>query len=184
MPRAKDKHQSSPYRGIYGWLHRAASGLYRISFEWWLDIPQARRAEARFRHEIRENLSFLFDDEGATIVPNEDAPFPPPFDYALVTVAVGQILFRFVRGRREFRIDMAVLGSVKSWRDWKDLRLIWAVLTESEINDHILFLRSLSDADRFLRAELPRLQNLASDEQWNLVRRKVNALYPLPIRMR
>ncbi len=159
-------------------------GLYGILFRWWLDVPLAKKAEARFAREIRENLSFLFEDKSAAVVPNEGVSFPPPLDYALVTVAVGRLLFRFVRGGGEFRIEMALSGDVMNSRDWKDLRVIWAVLNESEADEPFLRLRNLLDADSFLRAELVRLQELASKDQWGLVKRKANALFPLPMRIR
>jgi hypothetical protein len=159
--------------------------VYRSLFEWWLDAPAARRAQERFAAEIRNALPFLFENQGGTIVPTDSVKFPPGFDYAFVTVAIGQLLFRFVQGRGEFRIDMTVSGTGKNWRDWKDLRQVEVVLKEADSNGNPLPLRNLNDASLFFEGELARLKELGVNPgEWDLVKRKINALFPPLVRIR
>lgn len=70
-----------------------------------LDRPIARRNERQLRLDIAEAMPSLFSEYGGRVVPNEGVPFPPSFDYAFVTVAVGNFLIRFCRGRGE--LDLA-----------------------------------------------------------------------------
>lgn len=81
---------------------------YKTFFGWWLDKRVAQRNQDRLAHDIREKLAFLFAEYSATAVPNDASlPFPPGFDYAVVTVVVGNVRFQFFRGRGEFRVDVA-----------------------------------------------------------------------------
>lgn len=163
---------------------RAIGNLYRLLFQWWLDVPVARRAQERFAQEIREALPFLFADLKGQIVPNQGVRFPPGFDYAFVTVAVGNLLLRFCRGRGQFRVDLAPSDSGREWQDWKDIEAVLMVLDSSGGGDSRPSIRNFRDTSRILRTELPRLQEATSEGQWDLVKRKVNALCPLPLRIR
>jgi hypothetical protein len=81
---------------------------YKTFFGWWLDKRVAQRNQDRLAHDIREKLAFLFAEYSATAVPNDASlPFPPGFDYAVVTVVAGNVRFQFFRGRGEFRVDVA-----------------------------------------------------------------------------
>jgi hypothetical protein len=71
-----------------------------------LDRPLARRNERRLRTDVAEAMPFLFEERHARVVPNEGVDFPPPFDYALVTVEVENMLIRFFRGRGEFSVHV------------------------------------------------------------------------------
>ena len=64
--------------------------IYKLCFGW-LDKRTAKKDEERFADDIRTHLSFLFSECGAHIVPNEGVSFPPSFDGAYVTVAVGSV---------------------------------------------------------------------------------------------
>ena len=84
---------------------------------WWRGPQLARRQERQFAEEIRTTLPFLFDEWAGKIVPNVGIRFPPPFDYAVVTVAVHNFLLRFIRGRDEFRVDVAPKTDPKNWQE-------------------------------------------------------------------
>jgi len=94
--------------------------LYKICFSWH-EKRLARRQEQRFADEIRAHLSFLFTEHGAQIIPNEGTPFPPSFDGAYVTVAVGVLRLQFVRGRGDFSVSVA---SEFAPHDWEEFRLV------------------------------------------------------------
>jgi len=81
---------------------------YNALFGWWLDKRVAKKNEDRFKDDILRKLAFLFSECGGTIVPNDASlPFPPGFDNAVVTVVAGNVRFQFLRGRGEFRVDVA-----------------------------------------------------------------------------
>lgn len=94
--------------------------LYKLCFSW-LDERMTRKNELRFAEDIRACLTFLFSEHGAKVIPNEGVPFPPSFDGAYVTVAVGNLHLRFVRGRADFSVRVA---SAFSPNDWEDFRLV------------------------------------------------------------
>ena len=80
--------------------------IYKLCFGW-LDRRIARKNQDRFAQDIRTHLSFLFTDHAAEVIPNEGVRFPPSFDGAYVTVAAEALLFRFVRGRGDFGVEVA-----------------------------------------------------------------------------
>ena len=106
--------------------------LYKLCFGW-LDRRIARQNERRFAEDIHTYLAFLFSEHGANVVPNEGVPFPPSFDKAYVTVAVGNLRLRFVRGRGDFSVGVA---SAFAPNDWEDFQLVadgigqWDVLKQ------------------------------------------------------
>lgn len=79
----------------------------------------ARQNEQCFAEEIRKYLSFLFTDHGAQIIPNEGTPFPPPFDGAYVTVAIGNLYLRFARCRGDFSVAVASAFAPNHWEDFQ-----------------------------------------------------------------
>ncbi|MGB6482636.1 MAG: hypothetical protein WBE86_04030 [Candidatus Acidiferrales bacterium] len=163
-------------------LGRVMRLTYMVLFGWWLDIPFERRQERQLAREVRDVLAFLFDDYGGEIVPNGRVPHA--FGYALVMVAIGTLLLRFGRGRGDFTVQVAARGHTSEWSDWKDLQIIQMVLHESDDTADFPRLFGLYDAERLLRAELPRLLDATSEEHWDIVKGKANALFPLPMRIR
>jgi hypothetical protein len=94
--------------------------LYKFCFTW-LEKRVARKHEQRFTEDIRRHLAFLFAEHGAEVIPNTGVPFPPSFDGAYVTVAVGNVHLRFARGRGDFAVGVA---SAFAPNDWEDFRLV------------------------------------------------------------
>jgi hypothetical protein len=164
-------------------LSLALMGLYRLLVGWWADPRLTRESERQFAEDIRQHLPFLFTEYGGQIVPNRGVRFPPGFDYAFVTIAFGRSLLRFGRGRGEFRVDIAPRWAADDWQDWKNAEDVLRVVDRSE-DSELPPMRNLNQAEQVLRVELPRLQEATSNEQWDLVKRKVNALRPPLIRIR
>jgi hypothetical protein len=168
---------------ITSWIARSSIKSYRLLFGW-LDARIAIRQERKFAQDVRTGLSSIFEKFGAEIVPHEGLRFPPPFDYAVVTIAISHLFLRFVRGQGDFRILVAAKGQIHDWRDWKDISQVRQVLDESKEREQNIRLRNVDDADRLLQTEIPRLLEVTCDEQWDLVKRKANALFPSPVRVR
>jgi hypothetical protein len=116
--------------------------------------------ERRFAEDIRKHLAFLFSEHGAEIIPNEGTPFPPPFDGAYVTVAVGNLRLRFVRGRGDFSVGVA---SACAPNNWEDFRLVadgvsqWHVPEPGQPRYY-----TLETFEPILRSRLERLQEALS----------------------
>ncbi|MGB8768788.1 MAG: hypothetical protein WCC92_04185, partial [Candidatus Korobacteraceae bacterium] len=94
----------------------AFGNLYKLCFGWH-EKRVAKRNEQRFAQDIRTCLAFLFTEHGAKIIPNEGVPFPPLFDAALVTLAVGTLRLRFelVPLRGEFGVMVAPDFAPQQW---------------------------------------------------------------------
>lgn len=137
--------------------------LHKLCFSW-LDRRLARESERHFAEDIRKHLAFLFAERGAEIIPNEGTPFPPPMDGAYVTVAVGNLHLRFVRGRGDFSVGVA---SAFAPNQWEDFRLVaegvsqWQALQPGQLRYY-----TLETFEPVLRSRLERLQEMLSKERF------------------
>ena len=136
--------------------------LFKLCFGW-LDKRMARQNEQRFAEEIRTHLSFLFTEYGAQIIPNEGVPFPPSFDGAYVTLAVGTVRLRFLRGRGDFSVSVA---SKFAPQDWEDFRLIADGIGEWDTSQPQPLNYSLESFEGILRPRLGRLQEALSKDRF------------------
>jgi hypothetical protein len=73
--------------------------------------------------DVRNNLVRLFVGHAAQVVPNEECEYRDPrsSDYAVATVVTTDLLFRFVRVRGEFAIDIALPGVPRKWESLSQL---------------------------------------------------------------
>src|SRR5689334_4801014 len=78
-------------------------------------IQGSKENAERFAFEIRLKLDFLFRQYAGSVIPNENASYPQPFDYAFVTVATDELVFRFFRGREELRSWVASKRDLTCW---------------------------------------------------------------------
>lgn len=129
----------------------------------WLDKRIARQNEQRFAEDIRTHLAFLFSDHGAQIIPNEGVPFPPSFDGAYVTVAVGNIRLRFVRGRGDFSVAVA---SAFAPTEWEGFRLVAEGIAKWDTSQHGSSHYTLEAFEPVLRARLEYLQQALAKDQF------------------
>jgi hypothetical protein len=136
--------------------------LYRLCFGW-LDKRTARQNEQRFAEDIRTCLAFLFSDHGAKVVPNEGVPFPPSFDGAYVTVAVGNLRLRFVRGRGDFSVRIA---SAFAPNDWEDFQLVADGIGQWDTSKPEPRYYILETLEPVLRSRLERLQEALSKDRF------------------
>jgi thiosulfate reductase cytochrome b subunit len=94
------------------------SSVYNVLFAWWLNPWTFKRRQARFEHEIQTEYSWLFDEYDARIMPMKH--YRRAFDYVMATVALGDLLLRFVRGNAEFRVDIAPAHAPNDWHDFAE----------------------------------------------------------------
>jgi hypothetical protein len=123
----------------------------------------ARQNEQRFANDIRSHLSFLFLEQGAQIIPNQGTPFPPSFDGAYVTVAVGTIQLRLVRGRGDFGVSVA---SESAPQRWEDFRLVADDIGEWDTSQPRPYSYSLETFASVLRPRLAGLQEALSKDRF------------------
>jgi hypothetical protein len=136
--------------------------LYKLCFGW-LDKRMARQNERRFAEDIRTHLTFLFSEHGAQIIPNEGVPFPPPLDGAYVTVAVGTLRLRFVRGRGDFGVNVT---SEFAPQDWQDFRLVADGIGQWDMSKPGPRYYTLETFEPILRSRLERLQEALSKDRF------------------
>lgn len=89
----------------------------------------ARKRQQQLTEEIHRDLSFLFAENGAQVISEDGLPFPPKFDYAFVTLAVGNIQLRVARGRGDLSVSVA---SQQSPYDLHELSLLLMVSESSQ----------------------------------------------------
>jgi len=184
MKYGPDKHDITRTDYLNILFGRAMGKMYRLLFEWWLDVPMARREQERLTQEVCEAMPFLFTEYGGQIVPNEGVRFPPRGG-AFVTIAIGHLLLRFWEGLDGFSVWVASkLHPAGPWSDWKRVESVLKVIDRPEDAGPPPKIWRLAQAGPVLRAELPRLQEATSEGQWDLVKRKVNALFPPLLRIR
>ena len=135
--------------------------LYKLCFSW-LDRRTARQNQERFAEDIRSHLSFLFAEHKARIIPNEGTPFPPSLDGAYITVAVGELRLRFVRGRGDFGVWVA---SEYAPQHWEDFYLLADGISEWDTSRPQPSY-SLDTFEQFLRPRLGRLQEALKKENF------------------
>ncbi len=136
--------------------------LYKLCFDW-LDKRMARQNEQRFAEDIRTYLAFLFSEHGAKVVPNEGVPFPPSFDGAYVTVAVGNLRLRFVRRRGDFSVRIA---SAFAPNDWEDFQLVADGIGQWDTSKPGPRYYTLETFEPVLRSRLERLQEALSKDRF------------------
>jgi hypothetical protein len=136
--------------------------LYKLCFGW-LDKRMARQNERRFAEDVRTYLAFLFSKHGAKVIPNEGVPFPPGFDGAYVTVAVGNLRLRFVRGRGDFSVRVA---SAFAPNDWEDFRLVADGIGQWDMSKAGPRYYTLETFEPILRSRLERLQQALSKDRF------------------
>ena len=136
--------------------------LYELCFGW-LDKRIARQNEQRFAEDVRTHLPRLFSEHGAKVIPNEGVPFPPSFDGAYVTVAVGNLRLRFVRGRGDFSVKVA---SAFAPNDWEDFQLVADGIGQWDTSKSRPGYYTLETFEPVLRSRLERLQEGLSKDRF------------------
>lgn len=136
--------------------------FYKYCFGW-LDRRAARANEQCFADEIRTHLPFLFSERGAKVIPNVGTPFPPSFDGAYVTVAVGNLHLRFIQGRGDFSVRVA---SSFAPNDWEDFRLVADGVSQWGASGSGTQYYTLETFEPILRSRMDNLQYTLSKERF------------------
>jgi hypothetical protein len=141
----------APFLALFGGLIILSN---RIFFAWWLDKRIAKKEQEEFTREIRKNLPFLFANYGAQVIPH-DRPYPLVADYTVILVAIDSIRFRFVRGRGEFRVDVARHNTPN---DWQEVSSVISQIGAADGSRSVQSYYRLKDFGRLLGPNLDRLK--------------------------
>lgn len=120
----------------------------------------------KFTTQIRRDFAFLFTENAAKIVPN-DEEYPPMFDNALVTVVVDGIRLRFVQDRGEQRVDVASLEEPEAW---EELDFVLMVIDPAGEKPSWV---SLGDLAGILRTRFAQLESAFSTEEYASTRKQL-----------
>ena len=131
-------------------------------------IRSSKEREHVFALEIQQELGFLFEDNGGTIVPDEGLKYPQPFDCAFVLVALDEdLIFRFFRGLEDLRVWVAPKRTPK---DWAELQIVFALLQEPDEERPFLLLKDVAYA---LKPRLGRLREAFSPDRYSELKRRL-----------
>jgi len=95
--------------------------VYTVLIGWWADPLSAKRSDEKLAEDIRNSMTFLFDDHRAVFVKNE-TPIKRVFDLAVVTMEVKEFRMEFTSIRGESYVSLA------SYRDPKKFQEVTALL--------------------------------------------------------
>jgi hypothetical protein len=143
---------------------------YSLVFGWWLDKRLVSRSNQRFGDDVRRHIAFLFDDYGARIIPNGPEP-PASFDFALVTLSVGDLIFRFFRGRGDVTMNVA---STRAPNDWHELSALLGVM---DLGVQRRAFTDLADIGRILRLHMNEIRQALSPEHYRNTQRLLYEVY-------
>jgi hypothetical protein len=132
-----------------------------LTFQWWFDERASNRVQRDLETEVRENVSFLFLDEGAQVIPNNPPP-PRVFDLAQVTLKLRDLLLIFIRGRGELFVHVAAR---RAPRDWHELSRVLAAIG-TPVSEFRRSPLDLFAVDRLLRLHMTEIKTAFSDEQY------------------
>jgi hypothetical protein len=146
---------------------------YALLFGWWLNKGIARANQHRLRKDIQDELWFLFSEYGARIVPNDPMRFPPPLDYAVVTLVANDLNFKFVRGRGD--LDVYV-GPDRLPRFRHELSLVLSQLDVAGVPMRQPLYR-LANVQRILRPYMDLLRDAFSEDKYPELERRLSHVY-------
>lgn len=142
-----------------------AKAMYKLIFGR-ADRRLALRHQRQLAQDICDEMPFLFNEYGGKIIPNQGVPFPPGFDYAVVTMAISELRFRFVRGRGDLDVYVSSTHEPEVWRN------VLLVISSVEGPDDLRYSAfiSLRDAADVLRKKMPLVQEAFSSSRYPLTK--------------
>ncbi|HEV2991688.1 MAG TPA: hypothetical protein VG759_24855 [Candidatus Angelobacter sp.] len=156
-------------------LGRLIGGIYKLFFGWWLDPRTNRGLDDRLAQEVREKLSFLFTEHGASVVPTENK-YPRGMDFSYITVEAGNLRLLFLRGRGDLTVRVAPKCAPK---EFHELALVAMVIKTPQGIGRRTTLHGLDDVDKLLRAEWGSLNQALSPAGYPATRQRLGSIYDL-----
>jgi hypothetical protein len=145
-------------------------GIYFLFFGWWLDPKMVRKLHEDLVHDVQIWLGFLFTDYGARIIPNVEEP-PPLFDYALVTLSVGELAFRIFRGRETVRLSVAAPPSTSDFHEFSTVLSAMDSGVDRQGFNHLI------DVERVLKPHMKDLIEAFSPRRYPQIKDRLKEIY-------
>jgi hypothetical protein len=142
------------------------AGAYKLIFGWWLDERSHRKRYENFRKELQVKVPALFTKLDGKFVPN-DRKYPRAFDYVVVSVSVQGMVFRYIRGREDFTVAVALETGPGGWREASEVVRSSPQFSES---NGVAEYHSLNGFGRFLDANFSILQEEVAGPEWKAER--------------
>ncbi|MGA8734591.1 MAG: hypothetical protein WB558_11790 [Terriglobales bacterium] len=152
-------------------LHWVAGGIYKLLFSH-ADEKLAKKREEKLAADIQRCVPFLFGEMGGRIVPNEGVEFPPPFDYAVITIDASGLRLRFTRGRDHLAVQIAPKVSPNSWHE---LSTVLSALEVPGIQRGSI--SELAQADRLLQLHMKEITDALAEDQYPHLRAQLQEIY-------
>jgi hypothetical protein len=148
-----------------------ARPLYRPMFSR-SDERLATEHEEKLLTDLHTLLPFLFNEMDGRTVPGDRANFPPPFDYAVVTIDVSDLFLRFTRGRDHLAVQVAPKSSPNNFHELSTVlnSLEICALKRGTIS-------GLHQAGALLRTHMDALIQAFSEDQYPLTRARLHETY-------
>src|SRR5215469_5364526 len=133
-------------------------------FASWLEGWTFRGRQRRFERDLQKEFSWLFEKFNGRIVPEKR--YRQVLDYVVATVAVGDLLLKFVRGHGDFHVNVAPAHSPDDWLDFGQA-IDFACDADRTQTTEI----RISDFQRLFEANLERLKVYFSREEYKRSKR-------------
>jgi hypothetical protein len=155
------------------------NGLAGSYLKWfrWNELLASKHQQELIR-AVHEDLSFLFAEHGARIIPNGDVPFPPRFDYGFVTVAIDNLYLRIVRGRGDVSVNVTPQHTP---HDFHEVSFVLMAMETPEGIGRRQSYVSLRDAARLLRSQLDNLKEVLSDSRYEIIQQRLFKCCDIPL---
>jgi hypothetical protein len=138
--------------------------LAMFLFASWLESWTFAGRQKRFERDLQKEYSWLFEKFDGRIVPQKR--YRQVLDYVVATVAVGGLLFQFVRGNGDFHVNVALSHSPNDWLEFGQA-IDFACDAERTQTPTM----QMSDFQRLFEANLERLKVYFSKEEYERSKR-------------
>ena len=138
--------------------------LAMFLFASWLEGWTFKGRQARFERDLQKEYSWLFEKFDGRIVPKKR--YRQVLDYVEATVAVGDLLFEFVRGHGDFHVNVAPSHSPNDWLEFGQ-----AIDLACHADRARTPTMRMSDFQRLFEANLERLRIYFSKEEYERSKR-------------
>jgi len=143
--------------------------VYNFAF-WKSNVRLSMENEKRLACDIAQSIPFLFREYAGVFVPidsiEEPVPkslqHPRPFDYAVVVVAVEDLLFRFIRGRGDIGVQVTKQCDPTNWGE---LQWVLSMVDGPDLFEPRDF-SSLEDIANLLKPRMARIKELFSVDRY------------------
>lgn len=155
----------------------ACSRVDRLLFSG-LDRRLALKRREKLLADASVSLSPVRRLHGGTIRPDDQAKFPPPFDYAYAVLQFEEFLVRVIRGRDELRAQVAP-GFAST--EWEELAVILLAARPPIRGIPSVQIDSLSELNDILLSSWDELTSALSPARYAATRQTLRRLYEMPL---